>query len=52
MQRNTECRRLLVVRHGRLDGLRAGDDLDLVPRCEEVVERALLEVVSGEPGDE
>ena len=46
MERHAERRRLLLVRHGRLDRLGAADDRDPVPRSEQVVERVLLEVAA------
>src|SRR3954449_670897 len=44
VERNTECRRLLLVRHGGLDRLVAADDLDPVALLQDVVERLALEV--------
>ena len=52
MQRDAEDRRLLLVRHRRLDGLDPADDLDPVAVGQKVVERRAVEVLGGEARDE
>src|SRR6476661_3797461 len=52
VERHTERRRLLLVRHRRLHGLGGADDRDPVAVRQEVVERVLLEILRRQPGDE
>src|SRR5579862_5185872 len=52
VERDAERLRLLFIGDGRLDRLRAADDLDAVAAREQVVERVLLQVRRREPRDE
>ena len=52
MERHAERRRLLLVRHRRLDRLVPAHDRDPEPLLEDLVERLALELGSGQPGHE